>query len=475
MMDNLQVTNGTITEGYGAYQFGNVEERTTGRLSMGYSLEAYLALLDIQGPIAENSREMAKTWWEYKDNTNGRGKLWDLVNGGIVDWYDPDGSPDGYLARDWEKFIDTSANCIFAYRGGYNHNLATEPVPADTTFKIVHTGIDRISPVTRVAVATGTVNDTISLDTLKIYYRFDTDPDTVFTTATFNASGKYSYDFKLEMPLSNAETKSLSYYIKAMNSRGDIVYWPGAGKVQKATVDPATVSEVAQSGGRVILFDGNPSDGETCLSIPEGALSSNTSIRITELNPADNSVPQSGYGISGLSLVAVYSFDPEGLMFNKPVKMSLLYQDLDHDGIVDGTSYRAADLKIVWWDGFSWRLIGGTVDPVLNVVTVDIMHFSLYALAPMASLTDNDFRPQEKIITPAAVDGKNDFATFGGLSAGDTVNIFDVKGRKVRQLSDGAFIWNGKDDNDTLVESGLYIYQIKIGGKVISGTIVVAK
>jgi hypothetical protein len=44
-------------------------------------------------------------------------------------------------------------------------------------------------------------------------------------------------------------------------------------------------------------------------------------------------------------------------------------------------------------------------------------------------------------------------------------------------LNSGVITWDGKDDGGQLVESGIYIYQIKLkaSGKIISGTVVVAK
>ena len=46
---------------------------------------------------------------------------------------------------------------------------------------------------------------------------------------------------------------------------------------------------------------------------------------------------------------------------------------------------------------------------------------------------------------------------------------------KVRTLDDNINIWSGEDEDGNIVESGIYIYQIKVDGKVISGTILVAK
>jgi hypothetical protein len=99
---------------------------------------------------------------------------------------------------------------------------------------------------------------------------------------------------------------------------------------------------------------------------------------------------------------------------------------------------------------------------------------SLYAVFPVGNLSDDDYRPKEKIITPATPDNKNDFAAFGALGPADIVNIFNVNGHRIRQLKNDS-IWDGKDEDGKIVESGIYIYQIKLADKIVSGTIVVAK
>lgn len=121
MADNLQITQGTVSEGNGAYRWGSAFGQNSERRSHGFALEAYLALLDIPGSVSEKSRALTKAWWEADDNTNGSGQLWDTSGGGIVDWYGPSDNP--HVAPSWQKFIDTSSNCIFAYRGGFNHLL----------------------------------------------------------------------------------------------------------------------------------------------------------------------------------------------------------------------------------------------------------------------------------------------------------------------------------------------------------------
>ena len=56
-----------------------------------------------------------------------------------------------------------------------------------------------------------------------------------------------------------------------------------------------------------------------------------------------------------------------------------------------------------------------------------------------------------------------------------TIDIFNLTGQKIRTLSNGWNTWNGKDESGQLVESGLYIYQIRADDELISGSVVVIR
>jgi hypothetical protein len=373
IVNNLQLTSGSDDDstapeaGFGAFRWGDVDSahpEYADRLSQGFAQEAWLALVDTAGDAAYMARLRAKRWWEYYRNA-GATQLWDTANGGIRDWYDPS---DGSLAETWERFIDTSANCIFVYGGGYDHSMGT------------------------------------------------------------------------------------------------------------GSPDPTVVATVDVQGGTVTLDGADAATGDTSITIPAGAMTTAQAISITKLDANDAQAMQKGFGaaVSTAPIVA-YHFSPSGLVFNQMITLRLGYTDSEHDGIVDGTDYRADMLKVLWWDGIEWRLVGGTVDQAANVVSCQVKHFSIYGLFPVAAMTDNDYRPKERIITPALADNINDYANFGGIDEGDIITIYDITGRRIVQLQ-GVNVWNGKNDSGAVVESGLYIYQIKKeSGKIISGTIVVAK
>ena len=58
-------------------------------------------------------------------------------------------------------------------------------------------------------------------------------------------------------------------------------------------------------------------------------------------------------------------------------------------------------------------------------------------------------------------------------AAGVSLTVYDVLGRRVRQVWDGSleagrhrFAWDGRDDASKDVAAGVYIYQVEIDGRV---------
>jgi len=217
--------------------------------------------------------------------------------------------------------------------------------------------------------------------------------------------------------------------------------------------------EIGSSGGEIEIYN------RIKIEFPQGALSGNKEISIIRKTSAllykrkDDIDPVCGY-----------EFFPSGLVFRKPVKLTIFYK-------YENVSQDKEDsLRIYFWDGVEWRFAGGLVDKNNKSVSTYISHFSIYALFP--TVASVSYKPKEKILTPATKDGINDVATFDGLAGTDVeIDIFDISGRPVRKidvLSDGN-IWDGQDNYGNLVESGVYIYQFKVEGKTYSGTIIIAK
>jgi len=228
--------------------------------------------------------------------------------------------------------------------------------------------------------------------------------------------------------------------------------------------------KIGPLGGSLYLEDG------TGVTIPEGALTKWVSVFIKRIKDLQ-SLPLGNRAAMPVKPVSAYEFgasDLDGkkidsLMFNKASTIILAYGD--GEGILE------EKLRIFWRDLLDWRLSGGKVDIKKNIVTAkNVMHLSKFALFPIRfGLSADAYRPARKIITPAFKDGINDQVEFENLDGKQfTIRIYDITGKRIKILRNNP-VWDGTDDDGDIVESGVYIYQLKVEDKVISGVIAVAK
>jgi hypothetical protein len=127
---------------------------------------------------------------------------------------------------------------------------------------------------------------------------------------------------------------------------------------------------------------------------------------------------------------------------------------------------------------------------IYRFISLPIIFCGLSLLSPgiraaqtLGSVTLQSVSP--RIITPNG-DGKNDVAFFNFGSADNLVGlpisgeIFDITGAKVSTFSVWSgdttkMMWNGKDGSGNTLPSGIYIYQITLGGSKLTGTVVIAR
>ncbi|MCS7151766.1 MAG: gliding motility-associated C-terminal domain-containing protein, partial [Endomicrobia bacterium] len=122
----------------------------------------------------------------------------------------------------------------------------------------------------------------------------------------------------------------------------------------------------------------------------------------------------------------------------------------------------------------NWRNLRSSVDRDNNLVICWVNHFTYFGVYPLGSLSLDDYRPKERIITPNG-DGINDVAIFDSIPYGTEIKIYDLRGRLVRKIDDMPYEWDGRDADGKDLEVGPYIYQFKVDGKLASGVIVIAR
>lgn len=297
------------------------------------------------------------------------------------------------------------------------------------------------------------------------------------------ASGRPTYVGQATIPGDFLTGAGVEYYIEAFDLSDFPSYagtpvapfsteLAGSGAV---TAGPY-VQDIGPDGALMLLPDGNPNDGNTSIQVSKGVLSSVMTFGIAQKDKSNPAIVPVGDGRAVGRAVAAYSFSGGPAVLAKAVRISLLYSDRDSNpGTVDGTDISESLLRLFYWDGTTWRLVGGSVDTVLNMVSAWVPRVGLYALFPISDLSSKIFAPEEKIITPNG-DGKNDKANFSGLTGDFEIRILDESGHLIRTIRDVAE-WDGRDVSGRTVDNGLYVYQYRseLSDEWVSGVIAVAK
>jgi len=176
----------------------------------------------------------------------------------------------------------------------------------------------------------------------------------------------------------------------------------------------------------------------------------------------------------------------ESFSFVKPKSSVSLSYEVNSSGFVKGTSIKASqagrNLALFWFNGIEWVKLGARTDTDEQVLWIRTKKLGMYKIkqAPAATeFTLNKVYP--RIFTPNN-DGLNDVVNFEYANPnekGIVCRIFDIRGALVRQLDIGqtetSFAWDGKDEKGRVALSGVYIYQLEGEGKVVNGTVILAK
>jgi hypothetical protein len=155
---------------------------------------------------------------------------------------------------------------------------------------------------------------------------------------------------------------------------------------------------------------------------------------------------------------------------------------------VDQASQR---LTIAWWNHLYW-----IIDPIAKAEAkkdysmsppgdyVEAMtitdHFSTFGI--VSKVTGAHFTAYPNPFTPlsANLDFSRVVFRFDNAGGAETeLKVWDITGTLVRALAPGGvseFYWDGRNESGNVCESGVYIYQVKVGGAVAGkGTVILAR
>jgi len=225
---------------------------------------------------------------------------------------------------------------------------------------------------------------------------------------------------------------------------------------------PEEAFPIGPEGGTVTAPDG------TSVTIPAGALLRTENISIVRV-PVDELPPTID---ENLTLTKrAHHFGPDGIIFHRPVRITLTYTDADLDRDQDGVAdWDEQSLDAYFYDGARW-VKTNTPDrrPAANSLSFKVNHFSTFDIGVVALRgegtrlywTDNPFRPADG--TTCVFQLPED-----GVA---TLKIFDLAGQRVATIASkervsatSSFRWDGRNDFDRFVGSGVYVYVFEFQG-----------
>ncbi len=260
---------------------------------------------------------------------------------------------------------------------------------------------------------------------------------------------------------------SLTYYFVLQNGGAQTVYRNGAVPFQVQFIDTLAVP-VSNVGSVVVVPDTALPDGKTSVVFAPGVLSNPGTLVVRQQDPF-----RVAGGPAGLPPIVVYDFELQGASLLGNAGVTLSYPS-NADGSLIGSNGSAANLSLYGLQGPNWLLLGPRQwNSTLHTVSGPGSRFATYALFLSAGNAPADLRPRRRILTPNG-DGINDTVDFTGIGL-ETVQIFDVKGQRIKTLQPSNLAWDGTDESGRIVESGLYLYQYTSQGERVSGVILIAK
>ncbi|MFA7073927.1 MAG: FlgD immunoglobulin-like domain containing protein [Endomicrobiaceae bacterium] len=339
--------------------------------------------------------------------------------------------------------------------------------------RIIHDEITTVSSIRRILEAKISVDfGGYTSATAKINYYLNGSSESILVKD--KGAVQDQEEFYISLPKFDSGDAKVDYQIqitfKDAYDNTSYLYWPSSSTYQTADIVSYSSGVVtAGSGGTIRFESGNQQYGNTEIVFSSGTFTTDQTITITELSVPSLSPSYSG-SVSGTSrMVALYSIMPLWApALTIPARATFYY----------GTETTATKFDLMRRDSETdtWEKISDiTIDLSSKTISTYITKAGYYAIYTSSNLSDNDYRPAKRVV----VQGRAVFK-FNNLSEGDSVKIYNINGKRIREIKSGdseGFKWDGRKNNGSYAESGTYIYQIKVKdkGKLISGTIAFVK
>ncbi|MFC1712178.1 two-component regulator propeller domain-containing protein, partial [Candidatus Poribacteria bacterium] len=225
--------------------------------------------------------------------------------------------------------------------------------------------------------------------------------------------------------------------------------------------------------------------GKVRIYIPPNALLDDAGITINQM-PKDELQARLGNLSSDVTPTDVaYDLHKEELLLKKPATVAIRYSDDEIAAVDDETR-----LALFAWNGTSqtWQRIGGTVNENEKTIKAAITELSI--LAVMEDRRPSIGKPfisqihcQPRVFSPNGnvYSTKTDISFELGSESLVTIKVYDVDGNLRRVLIEGRWVsqgiqvfpWDGRDNAEEILPSGLYFVVIALGEQTGVKTVVI--
>ena len=302
-------------------------------------------------------------------------------------------------------------------------------------------------------------------------------------------------DFFIDLPQFSEADTSVDYQIEVTFKIRDEemkMFYPVDAEnnpyyIHAVIASSSTVVINGNTGGTIEVGTGDQSQGTSSVEVTPGSYDGNHEVTFEELDPSlfGFSAPRlapskAALKVMGTSPVKAYGYAVDGnydLALSSPSVVTIAY-----DGMKSGDNFILRRRPAVTSSADNDEDIEiAKVDYANKKVVANVNKTGYYLLFLATEHATKDFRPTRRVIVKARIDqNAGGGFWFKYLTEGDSVKIYNVNGKKVRTITSGSadgFVWDCKNDSGQYVESGTYIYQIKVKdrSKVISGTIAFVK
>ncbi|MBR3628528.1 MAG: hypothetical protein IKN42_06770 [Elusimicrobia bacterium] len=348
--------------------------------------------------------------------------------------------------------------------------------------KIVHDEIVAVSSIDRL------LNAKISVDftgyesaTAKLVYYLNGDQSTK-QEEPVNEGKKINnkQDFYISLPQFSDTDTSVSYQIKIAlkDAAGNTfyAYWPSSDTAKFNTSQITSIASkvIGTDGGIVELESGNQEIGNSAITVQPGTFTSDIKVIIEEFDPNDELFLSAGKAKSVQERVRAYSIRTEPAIDTFKLPLSVQLSNATQLNIQKFELKYRKDNSTTWNKAEKIKI--DNIDTVQKLLFATVTKTGQYMIFAASNLTDNDYRPENRVRVKSRISAYGGFK-FNNLKDGDSVKIYTTSGKKIAELTAGdyeGFEWKGRkgtNNSGDWAESGTYIYQIKVNGKVISGTI----